>query len=156
MRPWAAALALCLLGLAQRQAHACPLCWKAEEDGQAPTHVPAVITKSPILDADDIAYIASLEKGNRFARVGDYIADKREHDPWQRLLEEYQITELLRPRAALLLSQLKVKSQTKTLSAEDIKRAGHLSRDLSSLYTAEELEFLKTLASAADKAASPV
>ena len=127
-------------------ARACPLCWAAESEGEArPIHVPADISKEPVLDSADISFIEALGEGKRYARLGDYIIDKAETDPWLKLLDKAAVIDLLRPRASQVVAALQAKAQKKALSADDLKEAEHQQKDLAELYSQADRDFLRGL-----------
>ena len=128
---------------------ACEWCDQAsafEDEIDAPkrVHTPAVITKSPKLDKDDVAFILALEDGKRYSHLGDYLADRRIKDPWGRLLEDTSIIMLLRPRSRQIVAGLRKKAADKRLAPEDYALAAHLSRDIPTTVF-EDWDFLHDL-----------
>lgn len=147
-------LALVLLALSGAPALACKWCMLNNQyDGSsaAPpaSHVPAVVSKSPKLDKDDVAFILALESGKRYFRLGDYIADRTIPDLWGRLLDEPALLDVLRPRGDKIVAGLRDKAADKKLAAEDYALAAHYYRDLPAAVAAADLEFLGGLAAKA-------
>ena len=143
-------LALAVFIVAGLPASACKWCMMNNQyDGSSaappPTHTPADVTKSPRLDADDVAYILSLEGGKRYVRLGGYIADKTVNDLWLRLLDESSVADLMKPRSAQLVAGLRAKAAKKALSKEDSIAAAHLYRDIPAASSADDWEFLRDL-----------
>jgi hypothetical protein len=118
-------------------------------------HTPAILTKSPRLDKDDVAFILALESGKRYFRLGDYIADRKIPDLWGRLLDEPSILDALRPRGDKVVADLRAKAEEKKLSSDDRALAAHYYRDIPAAVAASDLEFLGGLAESAPAAASP-
>ena len=116
---------------------ACEWCDQAaeyEEESDAPkrVHTPAVITKSPKLDKDDVAFILALEEGKRYAHLGDYIADRKIRDPWGRLLDDTSIIMLLRPRSRQVVASLRKKAADEKLEPKDYALMAHIRHDIPS------------------------
>ena len=148
------ALASALLALAGTPALSCKWCMLNNQfDGSSsappPTHTPAIVTKSPKLTPDDVAYILALEKGKRYFRLGDYIADRQINDLWGRLLDEPAILDVLRPRGDKVVAELRNKAADKKLTTEDYALAVHYYRDIPAAVAAADLEFLGGLTAAA-------
>jgi|GEM_PF-5386633 len=140
-------------------AAACQWCmqnnqYDGSNEAPPPAHVPAVITKSPKLDKDDVAFILALESGKRYMRLGDYVADRTIRDLWGRLLEEPAIIELLRPRCAAVAAALREKAAKNALTDDDRRTAQHLNGDLAAALTALDQGFLRGIAPPASAAAA--
>ena len=155
-------LALAVMISTAGLAAACQWCMEnSQSDGSSsarpPTHTPAFVSKSPKLDGEDIGFILSLEEGKRYMKLGDSIADKKIGDLWLRLLDESALTDLLKPRLAQIVADLRVKSFKKQLAKDDEKLAAHLYRDIPAAASADDWEFLRDIVAAAPlgKAAAP-
>ena len=124
-----------------------------EEESDAPpqVHTPAVITKSPKLDKDDVAFILALDGGKRYAHLGDYIVDRTIKDPWGRLLDETSLIMLLRPRSRQLVADLRKKAANKALGTQDYALVAHLNYDIPTT-AFEDWDFLRALAASATAA----
>ena len=151
--------ALAFLALAGTPALPCKWCMLNNQyDGSSsappPTHTPAVVTKSPKLDSNDVAYILALESGKRYFRLGDYIADHKIPDLWGRLLDETSILDVLRPRGDQVVADLRMKAEVKKLAPEDYTLAAHYYRDIPAAVAAADLAFLGGLAELAPPAQS--
>ena len=147
-------LALALLFLARAPAFSCKWCMLNNQyDGSSsappPTHTPAVVTKSPKLDQNDVAYILALESGKRYFRLGDYIADRKIPDLWGRLLDETSLLDALRPRGDQVVADLRKKAEDKKLAPEDYTLAAHYYHDIPAAVAAADLSFLGGLAESA-------
>lgn len=151
MKRAAAALAL---ALAAAPAAACQWCMQNNQfdgssDAPPPAHVPASVLKAPKLDADDVAFVLALEDGKRYARLGEYLADKTVRDLWLRLLDESQIDEVLRPRGAIVVAAMRKKAAVNALAKDDYLLAAHWYRDLPAALSADDWRFLRDVTESA-------
>lgn len=135
-------------------AAACEWCYDALDDGTsdvdappaANVRTPAVVTKAPALDREDVSFLLSLDGGRRYVRRGDYIVDKKVRDPWMRLLAQTQVLDLLSPRSARLAAGLRERAASGRLGPGDGRLAAHLFRDIPSTIPLDDVDLVARLA----------